>query len=118
MSHVGITAGGIYAVATLGSLVGTLGAAWLFLYMPITLGFIGMSLLVVLPALLIRPGPGAVSLLFIGSVLGYQMLATGPVHTMQVAAWSGRFQLPAPADSFSRSLMTCRTASLSHSSAP
>lgn len=78
VSHVGITAGGIYAVSTLGSLVGTLGAVWLFLYMPITLGFIGMSLLVVLLALLIRPLAGGVALLLIGSVFIFQLMATGP----------------------------------------
>ena len=54
VSHVGVTAGGIYAVSTLGSLVGTLGAVWLFLYMPITLGFLAASLLVVVPALFIQ----------------------------------------------------------------
>ena len=75
VSHVGVTAGGIYAVSTLGSLAGTLGAVWLFLYMPIMLGFLGTSLLVVLPALLIRPKAGGVSLLLVGVVLGYQMLA-------------------------------------------
>ena len=78
ISHVGVTAGGIYAVSTLGSLVGTLGAVWLFLYTPIMLGFISMSVLVVLPALLIRPKTGSVSLLVIGGVLGYQLLADGP----------------------------------------
>ena len=78
VSHVGVTAGGIYAVSTLGSLVGTLGAVWLFLYTPITLGFIGMSLLVVLPALLIRPKVGSVALLLICAVLGYLFLAAEP----------------------------------------
>ena len=78
VSHVGITAGGVYALSTLGSLVGTLGAVWLFLYMPITLAFIGTALLVVLPALIIRPLAGGVALLFIGFVFGYQWQATGP----------------------------------------
>jgi len=76
VNHVGITAGGIYALSTLGSLVGTLGAVWLFLYMPITLGFIGISLLVVLPALLIRPLAGGAALLLIGSVFAYLLMAT------------------------------------------
>jgi len=78
VSHVGITAGGIYAVSTLGSLVGTLGAVWLFLYTPITLGFIGAALLVVLPALLIRPLEGGVAGLLIGAVLGFQLFAGEP----------------------------------------
>jgi spermidine synthase len=78
VSHVGVTAGGVYAVSTLGSLVGTLGAVWLFLYMPITLGFIGISLLVVLPALIIRPLAGGVALLLIGSVFAFQLMVTGP----------------------------------------
>ena len=78
VSHVGITAGGIYALSTLGSLVGTLGAVWLFLYTPITLGFIGISLLVVLPALMIRPLAGGAAVLLIGAVFGFSMLATGP----------------------------------------
>ena len=78
VGHVGITAGGIYAVSTLGSLVGTLGAVWLFLYMPITLGFIGISLLVLLPALIIRPLAGGLALLLIGSVFTLQFMKTGP----------------------------------------
>jgi spermidine synthase len=78
VSHVGITAGGIYALSTLGSLVGTLGAVWLFLYTPITLGFIGVSLLVVLPALVIRPLAGGLAVLTVGAVFGFQLLATGP----------------------------------------
>jgi spermidine synthase len=78
VSHVGVTAGGVYAVSTLGSLVGTLGAVWLFLYTPITLGFIGTSLLVVIPALVLRPWVGGVAVLLVGSVLGYQLSTTGP----------------------------------------
>jgi len=78
VSHVGVTAGGVYAVSTLGSLVGTLGAVWLFLYMPITLGFIGISLLVVLPALIIRPLAGGIALLLIGAVFAIQLMTTGP----------------------------------------
>jgi spermidine synthase len=77
VSHVGVTAGGIYAVSTLGSLVGTLAAVWLFLYMPITVGFIGTSLLVILPALIIVPLAGWVVLLLVGSVFGYQLFAPG-----------------------------------------
>lgn len=78
VSHVGVTAGGVYALSTLGSLVGTLGAVWLFLYMPITLGFVGISLLVVLPALIIRPLAGGVALLLIGSVFAFQWMAGEP----------------------------------------
>jgi len=78
VSHVGVTAGGIYAVSTLGSLVGTLGAVWLFLYMPITLGFIGISLLVVLPALVIRPLAGGAALILIGSVFVFQWITSEP----------------------------------------
>ena len=78
VSHVGVTAGGIYAISTLGSLAGTLGAVWLFLYTPITVGFIGTSLLVVIPALIIRPFVGGAAACLIGTVLGYQLLATGP----------------------------------------
>ncbi len=87
VSHVGVTAGGIYAVSTLGSLVGTLGAVWLFLYMPITLGFIGISLLVVLPALIIRPLAGGAALLLIGSVLAFQLMANEP---QQVSGMNAR----------------------------
>jgi spermidine synthase len=78
VSHVGITAGGIYAVSTLGSLVGTLGAVWLFLYMPITFGFIGISLLVVMPALLFKPLAGGVAAFLIGAVFGYQWIVSEP----------------------------------------
>ena len=76
VSHVGVTAGGIYAVSTLGSLVGTLGAVWLFLYMPITLGFIGTALLVVVPAVFLGPLPGSGVAVLLAVVLGFQ-LATG-----------------------------------------
>jgi len=78
VSHVGVTAGGIYALSTLGSLVGTLGAVWLFLYMPVTLGFIGISLLVVLSALPIRPLAGGVAVLLIVTVFAARLLAAGP----------------------------------------
>ena len=43
--HVGGTAGGVYAVSTLGSLVGTLAAVWILLYAPLTAAFAGMALL-------------------------------------------------------------------------
>jgi spermidine synthase len=54
VSHVGGTAGGVYAISTLGSLVGTLAAAWLFLYTPLAVGFVRTAALVVLPAMLLR----------------------------------------------------------------
>jgi len=54
VTHVGGTAGGVYAVSTMGSLVGTLAAAWLFLYMPLAVGFVGTAAMVVLPAMLLR----------------------------------------------------------------
>ncbi|MGB5716890.1 MAG: fused MFS/spermidine synthase [Gammaproteobacteria bacterium] len=75
VSHVGVTAGGIYALSTLGSLVGTLGAVWLFLYMPITLGFIGMALLVTVPALFLWPLPGGVVAAVLVVVMGLQLNA-------------------------------------------
>lgn len=90
VSHVGVTAGGVYALSTLGSLVGTLGAVWLFLYMPITLGFVGIALLVVVPALIIRPLAGGAALLLIGSVFALQLLATGP---QQISAMNARGKL-------------------------
>ncbi|MGD2062739.1 MAG: fused MFS/spermidine synthase [Nitrospirota bacterium] len=54
VAHVGGTAGGVYAISTMGSLVGTLAAAWLFLYTPLAVGFVGTAALVVLPAMLLR----------------------------------------------------------------
>ena len=77
VGHVGVTAGGIYALSTLGSLVGTLGAVWLFLYMPVTLGFIGTALLVLLPALMIRPLAGGGALLLVGAVFLFQLTGAG-----------------------------------------
>jgi len=62
VAHVGVTAGGIYAVSTLGSLFGTLAAVWLFLYLPLLAGFVGTAVLVVLPVLLLRPVAAAVAL--------------------------------------------------------
>ncbi|MGB5178858.1 MAG: fused MFS/spermidine synthase, partial [Gammaproteobacteria bacterium] len=75
VSHVGVTAGGIYALSTLGSLVGTLGAVWLFLYMPITLGFIGTALLVTVPALFLWPLLGGVVAAVLVVVMGLQLSA-------------------------------------------
>ena len=87
VSHVGVTAGGIYAISTLGSLAGTLGAVWLFLYTPITIGFIGIALLVVVPALLIRPMAGVMVLLLIGSLFGYQLMV---VESEQISGINAR----------------------------
>ncbi len=70
VSHVGGTAGGIYAVSTVGSLVGTLGAVWVFLYAPLTLAFLGMALLTVAPVLLLRVPLGAAAILVIAVLLG------------------------------------------------
>ncbi|MGD2083941.1 MAG: fused MFS/spermidine synthase, partial [Chromatiales bacterium] len=58
LSHVGVTAGGIYAVSTLGSLAGTLAAVWAFLYLPLLPAFAGMAVLVLIPVLLLRPATG------------------------------------------------------------
>ena len=64
--QVGITAGGIYAVSTVGSLVGTLAAVWLFLYFPLILGFIATALLVLIPVVILHPWPGVVALIISG----------------------------------------------------
>jgi spermidine synthase len=69
--RVGITAGGIYAVSTVGSLVGTLAAVWLFLYFPLMLGFIATALLVLIPVVFLRPGAGMAALITSGLLLGF-----------------------------------------------
>ena len=61
--HVGVTAGGIYAVSTVGSLLGTLAAVWLFLYFPLMTGFIATAMLVLIPVVMLRPRSGAAALL-------------------------------------------------------
>jgi MFS family permease len=58
VSHLGGTAGGIYALSTVGSLLGTLGAVWVFLYAPLAAGFVGSALLLVLPLLFLGPKTG------------------------------------------------------------
>lgn len=58
MSHLGGTAGGIYALSTVGSLLGTLGAVWVFLYAPLAVGFVGSALLLAVPLLFLRPATG------------------------------------------------------------
>ena len=79
VSHVGVTAGGVYAVSTLGSLLGTLAAVWLFLYLPLQAGFIGTALLVLLPVVLLFPRLGSVALLAAGLMLGLSMMpVNGP----------------------------------------
>jgi spermidine synthase len=69
VAHVGVTAGGIYAVSTLGSLFGTLAAVWLFLYLPLLTGFVGTAMLVMLPVLLLRPLAAGVALAGAASLL-------------------------------------------------
>jgi spermidine synthase len=53
----------------------------------ITLGFIGISLLVVLPALIIRPLAGVMALFMIGSVFGYQLMM---VESEQISGMNAR----------------------------
>jgi spermidine synthase len=74
VSHVGITAGGVYAVSTVGSLVGTLAAVWLFLYFPLQAGFIATALLVLLPLVLLWPLRGSIALLLCGLIFGVSLL--------------------------------------------
>jgi len=62
ITHVGVTAGGIYAISTLGSLFGTLAAVWLFLYLPLLAGFVGTAVLVMLPVLLLQPHAAGIAL--------------------------------------------------------
>jgi len=62
VSHVGITAGGIYAISTLGSLAGTLGAVWAFLYWPLMTGFLVTAFLVVISAMLLHPVRGSIAM--------------------------------------------------------
>ena len=69
--QVGITAGGIYAVSTVGSLIGTLAAVWLFLYFPMMLGFIATALLVLIPVTILRPRAGVAALIISGVLLGF-----------------------------------------------
>ena len=80
IGHVGGTAGGIYAVSTVGSLVGTLGAVWVFLYAPLTAAFLGTALLTVTPALLLRaPVAGAAAaMLTIAVLLGMSLTGGTP----------------------------------------
>jgi spermidine synthase len=69
VTHVGVTAGGIYALSTLGSLLGTLAAVWLFLYLPLLAGFVGTAVLVVLPVLLMRPVAAVVGATLMGVIM-------------------------------------------------
>jgi spermidine synthase len=67
-THVGVTAGGIYAISTLGSLIGTLAAVWLFLYLPLLTGFVATAVLVVLPVMLLRPVAASVGAALAGAI--------------------------------------------------
>ena len=67
-THVGVTAGGIYAISTIGSLFGTLAAVWLFLYLPLLTGFVATAVLVVLPVMLLRPVAASVGAALAGTV--------------------------------------------------
>jgi spermidine synthase len=71
--QVGVTAGGIYAVSTVGSLIGTLAAVWLFLYFPLMPGFIATALLVLIPVVILRPRAGVAALIISGLLLGFAM---------------------------------------------
>ena len=68
--HVGGTAGGVYAVSTLGSLVGTLAAVWILLYAPLTAAFAGMALLTVIPVVFMQPALGTLALALVALPLG------------------------------------------------
>lgn len=79
--HVGLTAGGIYAVSTVGSLVGTLGAVWAFLYAPLSVGFVGTGLLLAAAAAPLRPAPAGAAVVLLLSALGAALyLETRPVE--------------------------------------
>ena len=69
--HVGVTAGGIYAVSTVGSLLGTLAAVWLFLYFPLMTGFIATAMLVLIPVLILHTWTGAAGLVVCCLLLGF-----------------------------------------------
>jgi hypothetical protein len=80
VTHVGTTAGGVYAISTVGSLVGTLAAVWLFLYLPLILGFVATAILVIIPVVLLRPVAGIAVLVICGGLLGLSVFqSTGPV---------------------------------------
>jgi spermidine synthase len=81
--QVGVTAGGIYAVSTVGSLVGTLAAVWLFLYFPLVLGFIATALLVLIPVVILRPRAGAAGLVIGGILFGFAVTSNPEVVTAQ-----------------------------------
>jgi MFS family permease len=81
--HVGVTAGGIYAVSTVGSLIGTLAAVWLFLYFPLTIGFIATALLVLIPVALLRPWAGVTALIISGALYGFAVSSDAGVVTAQ-----------------------------------
>jgi spermidine synthase len=78
--QVGITAGGIYAVSTVGSLIGTLAAVWLFLYFPLMAGFIATALLILIPVVVLLPRAGVTALIISGLLIGLAATANpGPV---------------------------------------
>jgi len=81
--QVGVTAGGIYAVSTVGSLIGTLAAVWLFLYLPLMPGFIATAMLVLIPVVVLRPVPGVAALIISGLLLGFAMTSNQDHVTAQ-----------------------------------
>ena len=80
-------------MSTLGSLVGTLGAVWLFLYTPITLGFIGTAILVVVPALLLWPVSGGGVAAVLAAAMGFQLMAGEREHISGFNADNLRFEV-------------------------
>ena len=83
VTHVGVTAGGIYAVSTLGSLVGTLAAVWAFLYLPLVQGFVFTAVLVAIPILLLRIKPGITVLVSGGLLLGLAVYQERSTDTLR-----------------------------------
>jgi predicted membrane-bound spermidine synthase len=81
--QVGVTAGGIYAVSTVGSLIGTLAAVWLFLYFPLMLGFIATAMLVLIPVVVLRPAPGLAALIISCLLLGFAVTSNQDRVTAQ-----------------------------------
>jgi len=69
--EVGTTAGRVYAISTLGSLLGTLAGAWMFLYLPLKAGFVGTALAVILPVPVLRKRTGGIAVASLTALLGY-----------------------------------------------